>query len=154
MALLLFFLGVDHMAIAKIVKNGLPQKLQNFLEPEEKLEMFSVKVLAKCAYKDRTIHFYPVSSIELLLRAYSKALIAGILHKNQQHIGKKSIQVQTTLIRSVLASLICEACELNPRLNKSSKTPSEKTSSRKKGNFSSMPYESKTPIWMTDNNKP
>jgi hypothetical protein len=109
-------LGMDQRAMFMIGKNGLPKKLNDFLEADEKLEMFPVKVMASCPYKDRQINFYPVSSIELLLRAYSSAMIAGALQKNQQHIGRKSIQVQTTLIRCVLASLISEACGLGSKI--------------------------------------
>jgi len=109
-------LDMNRQSMNAISLHGLPQNLQNFIEADEKLEMFPIKISATYPCKDRKINFYPVSSIELLLRAYSNALIAGALQKNQQHIGQKSIQVQTTLIHSVLASLICEACGLNPKV--------------------------------------
>ena len=112
-------LDMQRQSLNTISLRGLPPKLAQFMESGEKLYTVPVKVVASNSpHVGRFITFYSVEAIELLLRVYSRALIEDVLQKNQEHIGRRAIVVQSILARSALTALIRECCGLRPNLQK------------------------------------
>jgi hypothetical protein len=106
-------LGINRRGLLKIGKNGIPNKLKRFMESDEILNIFPVKVMAKDSpHVNRNINFYSVESIELLLRVYALGLVNGVLQKNQLHIGKRAVIVQHGLVKSTLSAIIRNSCGL------------------------------------------
>ena len=110
-------LEMSRQSLNTITSNGLPRNLRQFLEPDEKLEPIMVKVTAaNSPYSGRCINFYAVADIELLLRVYAFAHLAGKLQKNQRHIGDNCLRLVIEMARSTFEMLILEACGLKAEL--------------------------------------
>ena len=108
---LAIFIGMRQQAMFTIGKNGLPQKLRQFLEPEEQIKPLLVKVVAaNSPYRGRYINFYPVADVEMLLRAYAFAFLSGKLQKNQRQIGSTCLQLVIHLARWAFEVVILDAC--------------------------------------------
>ena len=114
---LAILLETNRQSLNSISLKGLPQNLRQFLEPGEQLEAQVVKVTAaNSRYRGRCINFYPVAAIELLLRVYAFALLAGKLQKNQRQIGRNCLHLVISLTRFAFEMLIIEACGLKAKL--------------------------------------
>ena len=114
---LAILLETNRQSLNSISLKGLPQNLRQFLEPGEQLEAQVVKVTAaNSRYRGRCINFYPAAAIELLLRVYAFALLAGKLQKNQRQIGRNCLHLVISLTRFAFEILIIEACGLKAKL--------------------------------------
>jgi hypothetical protein len=112
-------LDMNQKSLNTLSQKRLPQQLQQFMEKGGQLHVFPVKVVAKNSpYQGRWINFYSVESLELLIRVYASALVAGALKKTQEHIGKRSIVVQSILVRTAIAALIRESCGLTVNMQR------------------------------------
>ncbi|TGO02553.1 hypothetical protein PN36_23150 [Candidatus Thiomargarita nelsonii] len=99
--------------------NWPPKTLKPFIDKGLSVVVNSVKVVAKNSpHKGRNITVYETSFIESFIRGYALALAYDALRQNQNHIGKRCVILQSSLVRTVLETAIKQACGLSPNIQK------------------------------------
>ena len=110
-------LGVDHMHLKRMATNWPPKTLKPFIDKGWSMATNSVKVTAKNSpYQGRNISVYDSLTIENLIRSYVFALANDKLRKNQIHIGKRCVILQSSLVRSALKTAIQQSCGITPNI--------------------------------------
>ena len=99
--------------------NWPPQTLQPFIYKGGVVRGNYAQVIAKNSrHYGRNIIFYDSKSIETLIRTYALAFANGALRKNQEHIGKRAVELSVSLIQTALETSIKEACGLSVSIQK------------------------------------
>jgi len=81
-----------------------------------------VKVTAKNSpYQGRNIVVYSSTIVSTIIRAYAMAIGHNVLQKNQMHIGRKCVLLQSALADTALYAVMKEACGLPVNLQKTAK---------------------------------
>jgi hypothetical protein len=110
-------LGIEHVSLKSVVANWPPKTLKPFIDKGLSVVVNSVKVVAKNSpHKGRNITVYETSFIESFIRGY--ALAHDALRQNQNHIGKRCVILQSSLVRTALDTAIKQACGLSPNIDK------------------------------------
>ncbi|MEN8215511.1 MAG: DUF559 domain-containing protein [Pseudomonadota bacterium] len=112
-------LGIEHVSLKSVVANWPPKTLKPFIDKGLSVVVNSVKVVAKNSpHKGRNITVYETSFIESFIRGYALALAYDALRQNQNHIGKRCVILQSSLVRTALDTAIKQACGLSPNIQK------------------------------------
>ena len=131
-------LDMDHSTLRDVVGNWPPKSLKAFcnsvlnvvgnlsnktLESTVKKNLSVannlVEVTApKSHHKGRKIVVYTSEVIENLIRTYALAFANEHLRKNQRHIGKRCVILQSSLLRTALDVAIKESCGFTPNFQK------------------------------------
>ncbi|NUM35441.1 MAG: hypothetical protein HUU50_12910, partial [Candidatus Brocadiae bacterium] len=113
---------MDHSTLKSIVGNWHPKTLESFSCKGLSIVGNFAKVIASNSpYKGRDIVVYQTPNIETLIRSYALAFAHGRLRKNQKHIGKRCVILQSSLVRTALDAAIKEACGVKPEIQKTAK---------------------------------
>ena len=110
-------LDMDQKTLRAMRGNWPPKTLLSFAGRASIMRGNFVEVIAEGSpYYGRKIVVYTSETIEALIRTYALAFINDGLRKNQIHIGKRSVSLSISLVRTVLDASIKEACGLFPNI--------------------------------------
>ena len=113
-------LGTSHKALQNVATTGVPKTLKPFIDEGLSVATTLIKVTAqKSPHKGRKIAVYSSCFIEAMMRAYAMAVGNNVLQKNQMHIGRRCVLLQSALVRTALEVAIKQACGLSPNIQKS-----------------------------------
>jgi len=108
-------LGMHHKSLQSVAVNWPKKTLKPFIDEGLSVAVNRVEVTAKDnPHKGRNITVYNTSFIESFIRAYALALAHDALRKNQKHIGKRCVILQSSLVVTALEVAIKQACGLSP----------------------------------------
>jgi very-short-patch-repair endonuclease len=112
-------LGMNHKALQNVATTGVPKTLKPFIDNGLSVAVTLVKVTAKNSpHKSRKIAVYSSCFIESIMRAYAMAVGNNVLQKNQMHIGRRCVLLQSALVQTALDTAIKQACGLSPDIQK------------------------------------
>ena len=112
-------MGMDQKTLNAMRGNWPPKTLKAFIDNSFTMRGNFVEVIAGSSpYYGRKIFIYTSETIETLIRTYAFAFINDGLRKNQVHIGKRSVALLISLVRTVLDAAIREACGLSSDIQK------------------------------------
>ena len=112
-------LGIYHYTLQSMANKGIPKALKPFVDESLGMVPKSIEVVAKNSpYQGRKINVYTTPVIESLIRGYALGLANDTLRQNQQHIGKRSVILQSSLVRTALDAAVKQACGLSPNIQK------------------------------------
>ncbi len=110
-------LDMDQKTLRAVRGNSPPKTLLSFADGDFTVRGNFIEVVAKNSpHCGREIFVYTTESIEILIRTYASAFINEGLRKNQIHIGKRSVSLLISLVRTALDASIKEACGLSPNI--------------------------------------
>ncbi len=112
-------LGMKHSSLQNVAVTGVPKTLKPFIDNGLSVAVTLVKVTAKNSpHKSRKIAVYSSCLIESIMRAYAMAVGNNVLQKNQMHIGRRCVLLQSALVQTALDTAIKQACGLSPDIQK------------------------------------
>ncbi len=112
-------LGMNHKALQNVATTGVPKTLKPFIDVGLNVATTLVKVTAKNSpHKNRKITVYKSNFIESIMRAYAMAVGNNVLQKNQMHIGRRCVLLQSALVRTALDTAIKQAAGLSIDIQK------------------------------------
>jgi len=112
-------LGMAHSSLQNVAVTGVPKTLKPFIDKGLSVAVTLVKVTAKNSpHKSRKIAVYSSRFIEAIMRAYAMAVGNNVLQKNQMHIGRRCVLLQSALVSTALEVAIKQACGISPNIQK------------------------------------
>ncbi len=112
-------LGMSHKALQSMATTGVPKTLKPFVDKGLIMATTLIKVVAKNSpYQNRKIAVYSSRFIEAIMRAYAMAVGNNVLQKNQMHIGRRCVLLQSALVSTALEVAIKQACGISPDIQK------------------------------------
>lgn len=110
-------LGMKQSSLQSVTVTGVPKTLKPFISKDFSVTVTLVEVAAKNSpHKGRKITVYDSNFVESLMCAYAMAIGHNVLQKNQLHIGRRCVLLQSALVRTVLESAIKEACGIPAKI--------------------------------------
>jgi len=110
-------LGMAHSSLQNVAVTGVPKTVKPFIDKGLSVAVTLVKVTAKNSpHKSRKIAVYSSHFIEAMMRAYAMAVGNNVLQKNQMHIGRRCVLLQSALVHTALDTAIKQACGLSPNI--------------------------------------
>jgi hypothetical protein len=103
-------LGMDQKTLKAMRGNWPPKTLKPFTDNSFTMRGNFIEVIAESSpYYGRNIVVYTSATIETLIRTYASAFMNDALRKHQIHVGKRSVALLISLVRTVLDTAIKEA---------------------------------------------
>ncbi len=110
-------LGMDQKTLKAMRGNWPPKTLKPFTDNSFTMRGNFIEVIAESSpYYGRNIVVYTSATIETLIRTYASAFMNDALRKHQIHVGKRSVALLISLVRTVLDTAIKEACGLSTNI--------------------------------------